>query len=234
MNMRVAVANIYRMMCLASLALAIAQPAYAADGVITTLVTKGLEIVFLLGGGAAVLGGAWVGVNLILGSAMSASQVVARSMMSILGVVGGLILVIAAPNMTQQIIDALQLCERRYGFAKIRPHLMMITAAVENAVALCGNSVTLIGMQHSVKVTCILNVSELAALWHLPHGEAGVQGIAYTSSRQLLAPAGVLAEDGVWIGQSRAAGQIVAARLARASLRGNIGLWPRPKAARAI
>ena len=106
-NMRIAVANIYRITCFASLAFAITQPAYAAGGVITTLVTKGLEIVFLLGGGAAVLGGAWVGVNLILGSAMSASQVVARSLMSILGVVGGLILVIAAPNMTQQIIDAM-------------------------------------------------------------------------------------------------------------------------------
>ena len=103
MNMRVAIANFYHILCLVLLLLAIAQPAYAADGVITTLVTKGLEIVFLLGGGAAVLGGAWVGVNLILGSAMSASQVVARSLMSILGVVGGLILVIAAPNMTQQI-----------------------------------------------------------------------------------------------------------------------------------
>lgn len=108
LNMRVAIANFYHILCLVLLALAIAQPAYAADGVITTLVTKGLEIVFLLGGGAAVLGGAWVGVNLILGSAMSASQVVARSLMSILGVVGGLILVIAAPNMTQQIIDAMK------------------------------------------------------------------------------------------------------------------------------
>lgn len=51
---------------------------------------------------------------------------------------------------TNLIIDALQLCERRYGFAKIKPHLLMITAAVENAVALCGNSVTLIGMQRKM------------------------------------------------------------------------------------
>lgn len=51
---------------------------------------------------------------------------------------------------TNLIIDALQLCERRHGFAKIQPHLAMITAAVENAVALCGNSVSLIGMSRKM------------------------------------------------------------------------------------
>lgn len=76
----------------------------------------------------------------------------------------------------------------------------------------------------SLRSTCILNISEVAALWHLPHAEAGLQGIAYTSSRQLLAPASVLAEDGILIGHSHAMGQRVEARLARASLRGNIGL----------
>ena len=30
---------------------------------------------------------------------------------------------------TNLIIDALQLCERRYGFAKIRPHLLMINSS---------------------------------------------------------------------------------------------------------
>jgi hypothetical protein len=51
----------------------------------------------------------------------------------------------------------------------------------------------------------ILSVSEVAALWHLPHGESGLQQVAYTSSRRV-APLPYQVADGVWIGTSRRPG----------------------------
>lgn len=69
----------------------------------------------------------------------------------------------------------------------------------------------------------ILNVSEMAALWHLPHSEAGVQGVAYTASKQVL-PLPELVSEGVWIGESRGQGRTLPVRLSRQMLRGNIGL----------
>ena len=69
----------------------------------------------------------------------------------------------------------------------------------------------------------ILNVTELASLWHLPHASASVQAIAYTSSRRVL-PLPREVEDGVWVGTSRAQGRAVEVRLPATALRGNIGL----------
>ena len=69
----------------------------------------------------------------------------------------------------------------------------------------------------------ILNATELASLWHLPHSSTGVQGIAYTSSRRVLPLSRDVAE-GVWVGTSRAQGRAVEVRLSAQALRGNIGL----------
>ncbi|MGQ9889815.1 MAG: hypothetical protein ACUVSX_15220, partial [Aggregatilineales bacterium] len=69
----------------------------------------------------------------------------------------------------------------------------------------------------------ILNVSEMAVLWHLPHSESGLQGVAYTSSRRIL-PLPRAVAKGTLIGHSEMQGQRVDVRLPPFALRGNIGL----------
>jgi hypothetical protein len=81
----------------------------------------------------------------------------------------------------------------------------------------------LIGRLHVSWRLPILSVSELAGLWHLPHAEAGLQGIAYTASKQL-APLPQQVAQGVWIGHSRAQCRSTTVRLSAQQLRGNIGL----------
>ena len=50
----------------------------------------------------------------------------------------------------EDIIDALQLCERRHGFGKVGPILAKVTAAIENAVTLTGLSITTLGIQRQL------------------------------------------------------------------------------------
>ena len=50
----------------------------------------------------------------------------------------------------EDIVEALQFCERKHGFAKIVPALPTVTAAVENAVALTGLGVTKLGIMHQL------------------------------------------------------------------------------------
>ena len=69
----------------------------------------------------------------------------------------------------------------------------------------------------------VLSVSEVAALWHLPHSESGLQRIAYTSSKRL-SPLPQQVADGVYIGASMSAGRVVPVHLSRTALQGNIGL----------
>lgn len=69
----------------------------------------------------------------------------------------------------------------------------------------------------------ILSVSELAALWHLPHSEAGLQRVAFTSSKQL-APVSQQRTDGVQIGTSVLQGRATPAWLPKGALSGNVGL----------
>ena len=69
----------------------------------------------------------------------------------------------------------------------------------------------------------ILNLTELAALWHLPHASAGVQGLAHTASKRL-APLQRDVASGVLVGHSQAQGRNIAVRLSPAILKGNIGL----------
>ena len=69
----------------------------------------------------------------------------------------------------------------------------------------------------------VLNAAEVAALWHLPHGEAGMQGLAIGGSKQL-APLPEQVSEGVLVGQANRQGYALDVRLSRSSLRGNIGL----------
>lgn len=50
----------------------------------------------------------------------------------------------------EDIIDALQLCERRHGYGKVGPILAKVTAAIENAVTLTGLSITTLGIQRQL------------------------------------------------------------------------------------
>jgi hypothetical protein len=84
--------------------------------------------------------------------------------------------------------------------------------------------VPFVGFLHSPSAHLpILSVSELAALWHLPHGEAALQRVAYTSSKQL-APAAQQHSDGIHIGASSLQGRSTMAWLPKAALSGNVGL----------
>ena len=69
----------------------------------------------------------------------------------------------------------------------------------------------------------ILNLTELAALWHLPHANVGVQGLAQNSSKRL-APLQRDVANGVQVGQSQAQGRRVEVHLSTQALKGNIGL----------
>jgi hypothetical protein len=71
--------------------------------------------------------------------------------------------------------------------------------------------------------TPILNISEVASLWHLPHASSGLQGIAYTTSKRI-APIPRDVAAGVFVGHSRREGREVEVRLSPTMLRGNIGL----------
>jgi len=75
----------------------------------------------------------------------------------------------------------------------------------------------------ATKQVPILNVSELAALWHLPHANAGLQGLTYTNSKRV-APLQREVAEGVWVGHSQAQGRRVEVHLSTAMLKGNIGL----------
>jgi len=69
----------------------------------------------------------------------------------------------------------------------------------------------------------ILNISEVALLWHLPHASAGLQGIAHTASKRL-APMAHEVSEGVFVGWSRGQGREVEVCLSPHMLHGNIGL----------
>ena len=53
----------------------------------------------------------------------------------------------ADSNETEDIVEALQYCERRHGFKVISPFLALVTAAIENAITLAGMRVTDLGIQ---------------------------------------------------------------------------------------
>lgn len=69
----------------------------------------------------------------------------------------------------------------------------------------------------------ILSTSEVAMLWHLPHGMAGLQGMDTPNSKALL-PIDADVAEGILIGQSKYQNQVKAVRLSKAMLRGHVGL----------
>ncbi|NJM42709.1 MAG: DUF87 domain-containing protein, partial [Anaerolineae bacterium] len=69
----------------------------------------------------------------------------------------------------------------------------------------------------------VLNLTEMASLWHLPHAAAGIQGIAYTSSKRIV-PLQSEVNSGVLVGDSRGQGRSVNVSLSVHALRGNIGM----------
>jgi hypothetical protein len=75
----------------------------------------------------------------------------------------------------------------------------------------------------------MLSIDELATLWHLPLADADLQGVAHTTSRRLL-PRPEDVQDGVLLGQARAAGMTRDVRLSKRALSGNIGLVARTRA----
>jgi hypothetical protein len=76
----------------------------------------------------------------------------------------------------------------------------------------------------------ILSVGELAALWHLPHASAELQGVSYTASRRMLPPPKMTGNSGVLIGYSRMQERNVPVRLPPDALRGHIGLVAKTQA----
>jgi hypothetical protein len=72
----------------------------------------------------------------------------------------------------------------------------------------------------------ILNTSELATLWHLPHSAAAMQGIATTTSKSIM-PLDADVSDGIRIGESHHQNQSTAIHLSQAMLRGHVGMVAR-------
>lgn len=72
---------------------------------------------------------------------------------------------------TSDIIEALQLCERAYGYSHIAPAFGVVTSVVENAVALTGTTVTLIARQRGYRNAGLLVGCLLENRIHVEPGE---------------------------------------------------------------
>ena len=87
-----------------------AHVAYAAPlaqdgGVIVTMGARILGFIFTLAGVAAAIGGAVVGVKMIVGSTVGSAYATANAILALIGVFGGLALAIAGPEIGAQIVD---------------------------------------------------------------------------------------------------------------------------------
>ena len=80
------------------------QFAYAQD-VVVTMGGRILGFIFTLAGVAAALGGAVVGLKMIVGSTVGSAYATANAILALIGVFGGLALAIAGPTLGAQIID---------------------------------------------------------------------------------------------------------------------------------
>ncbi|NJM39249.1 MAG: ATP-binding protein [Anaerolineae bacterium] len=69
----------------------------------------------------------------------------------------------------------------------------------------------------------VLSTSEVAMLWHLPHGMASLQGMDTPNAKAIL-PIDADVAEGILIGHSLYQNQRKAVRLSKAMLRGNVGL----------
>jgi hypothetical protein len=80
------------------------QFAYAQD-VVVTMGGRILGFIFTLAGVAAALGGAVVGLKMIVGSTVGSAYATANAILALIGVFGGLALAIAGPTLGAQIVD---------------------------------------------------------------------------------------------------------------------------------
>jgi hypothetical protein len=80
------------------------QFAYAQD-VVVTMGGRILGFIFTLAGVAAALGGAVVGLKMIVGSTVGSAYATANAIIALIGVFGGLALAIAGPTLGAQIVD---------------------------------------------------------------------------------------------------------------------------------
>lgn len=100
--------NIYKTYRLAVIAVGtlsmLMQFAYAQD-VVVTMGGRILGFIFTLAGVAAALGGAVVGLKMIVGSTVGSAYATANAIIALIGVFGGLALAIAGPTLGAQIVD---------------------------------------------------------------------------------------------------------------------------------
>lgn len=82
----------------------IMQFAHAQD-VVVTMGGRILGFIFTLAGVAAALGGAVVGLKMIVGSTVGSAYATANAILALIGVFGGLALAIAGPTLGAQIVD---------------------------------------------------------------------------------------------------------------------------------
>lgn len=80
------------------------QFAHAQD-VVVTMGGRILGFIFTLAGVAAALGGAVVGLKMIVGSTVGSAYATANAILALIGVFGGLALAIAGPTLGAQIVD---------------------------------------------------------------------------------------------------------------------------------
>ena len=80
------------------------QFAYAQD-VVVVMGGRILGFIFTLAGVAAALGGAVVGLKMIVGSTVGSAYATANAIIALIGVFGGLALAIAGPTLGAQIVD---------------------------------------------------------------------------------------------------------------------------------
>jgi hypothetical protein len=80
------------------------QFAYAQD-VVVMMGGRILGFIFTLAGVAAALGGAVVGLKMIVGSTVGSAYATANAIIALIGVFGGLALAIAGPTLGAQIVD---------------------------------------------------------------------------------------------------------------------------------
>lgn len=88
------------------LALAASLAAPAADPLVD-LGTKALQVILTAAGVAAAIGGAAVGLRLIVGSAVGSSYVMAQAVFALIGVVGGLALALTGADISKGIINSI-------------------------------------------------------------------------------------------------------------------------------
>ncbi len=75
--------------------------------VIAAIAKTFLTIIFAMGGAAGAVACAWIGLHLISNNALGSSQGAGRAMMALVGVIGGIVLVLAGPQLADEVVKAM-------------------------------------------------------------------------------------------------------------------------------